>query len=272
MTSARSPDPVVPPAVRLPAARYVAVVLDLDGVLTDTAALHVAAWTRLFDSYLHRRGGVAGEDHRRFTEADYRRYVDGKPRYDGVHDLLAARGISLPYGDPADPPDRETVCGLGNRKAEDVRAQLAAGGLRAFPDALGFVRAARAAGLRLGVVSASRNAAAVLSAVRLRDRFDILVDGEVAQELGLAGKPDPASLPRGGPAAGRDTGEHGRGRGRRGGGRGGAPRRLRPRGGRGPDPLAGGAARRRRRRGGGRPRPAGARAAAGANRQVSAWS
>ena len=194
MTSARLPDPVVPPAVGLPATRYVAVVLDLDGVLTDTAALHVAAWTRLFDSYLHRRGGVAGEDHRRFTEADYRRYLDGKPRYDGVHDLLAARGISLPYGDPADPPDRETVCGLGNRKAEAVRAQRAAGGLRPSPDALGFVRAARAAGLRLGVVSASRNAAAVLSAVRLRDRFDILVDGEVAQELGLAGKPDPASF------------------------------------------------------------------------------
>ena len=182
--------------MRLPAGRYVAVVLDLDGVLTDTAALHVAAWTRLFDSYLPRRGGVAGEDHRRFTEADYRRYVDGKPRYDGVRDLLAARGISLPYGDPADPPDRETVCGLGNRKAEDVRAQLAAGGLRAFPDAMGFVRAARAAGLRLGVVSASRNAAAVLSAVRLRDRFDILVDGVVAHELGLAGKPDPAPSSR----------------------------------------------------------------------------
>ena len=194
MTSARPPDHVVPPAVRLPAGRYVAVVLDLDEVLTDTAALHVAAWTRLFDSFLPHRGGVAGEDHRRFTEADYRRYVDGKPRYDGVHDLLAARGISLPYGDPADPPDRETVCGLGNRKAEDVRARLAAGGLRAFPDAMGFVRAARAAGLRLGVVSASRNAAAVLSAVRLRDRFDILVDGVVAHELGLPGKPDPGTF------------------------------------------------------------------------------
>jgi alpha,alpha-trehalase len=111
-----------------------------------------------------------------------------------VHDLLAARGISLPYGDPADPPDRETVCGLGNRKGEDVRARLAAGGLRAFPDAQGFLRSARAAGLRLAVVSASRNATVVLSAVRLRDRFDILVDGVVAQELGLPGKPDPASL------------------------------------------------------------------------------
>ena len=194
MTCARPPDRVAPPAVRLPAGRYVAVVLDLDGVLTDTAALHLAAWTRLFDGYLPHRGGVAGEDHRRFTEADYRRYVDGKPRYDGVRDLLAARGISLPYGDPADPADRETVCGLGNRKDEDVRARLAAGGLRAFPDALVFLRDARAAGLRLGVVSASRNAATVLAAVRLRDRFDVLVDGVVAQELGLPGKPDPATF------------------------------------------------------------------------------
>lgn len=194
---------------QLDRARFDAVVLDLDGVVTDTAAVHAAAWRRLFDDYLGARVAQAataaqaaqavqagstpgGEDHRPFTDADYRRYVDGKPRYDGVHDFLAARGITLPWGNPGDPPDAETVCGLGNRKDRDVLARLAQDGVRVFPDTVDFLDRVRAGGMRAGIISASRNCAAVLAAAGLSDRFDARVDGIVAEEMDLPGKPDPA--------------------------------------------------------------------------------
>jgi hypothetical protein len=115
-------------------------VFDTDGVLTDTARVHAAAWKRLFDEYLERRTARLGGPFRAFEETDYLRYVDGRPRYDGVAGFLASRGIELPWGDPSDPPDRETVCGLGNAKDRSFVAHLRAHGAHAFPTSVVFVR------------------------------------------------------------------------------------------------------------------------------------
>jgi trehalose 6-phosphate phosphatase len=169
--------------------RLEAVVFDTDGVLTDTASVHATAWKRLFDGYLQRRAARGGEPFRAFTETDYLRHVDGRPRYDGVAGFLASRGITLPWGDPADPPDRETVCGLGNAKDGFFLAHLRAHGARPFPTSVAFVRQLRERGLRTAVVSASRNMVAVLDSAGLGGLFDVEVDGGEADRLGLAGKP-----------------------------------------------------------------------------------
>jgi HAD superfamily hydrolase (TIGR01509 family) len=172
--------------------RLEAVVFDTDGVLTDTAGVHAAAWKRLFDGYLQGRAARLGEPFRPFEEADYLRWVDGRPRYDGVAGFLASRGITLPWGDPADPPDRETVCGLGNAKDRSFLAHLRDHGARPFPTSVVFVRRLRERGLRTAAVSASRNMVAVLASAGLGGLFDVEVDGVEAARLGLAGKPDPA--------------------------------------------------------------------------------
>jgi alpha,alpha-trehalase len=172
--------------------RLEAVVFDTDGVLTDTASVHAAAWRRLFDEYLMRRGSQRHEPFRAFTEADYLRHVDGRSRYDGVAGFLASRGITLPWGDPTDPPGRETVCGLGNAKDRSFLAHLRDHGARAFPTSVAFVRRLRERGLGTAAVSASRNMVAVLASAGLRELFDVEVDGVEAERLGLAGKPDPA--------------------------------------------------------------------------------
>jgi trehalose 6-phosphate phosphatase len=169
-----------------------AVVFDTDGVLTDTASVHAAAWKRLFDEYLTLRAARDQEPFRAFEEADYLRSVDGRPRYDGVAGFLASRGIELAWGDPADPPGRETVCGLGNAKDRYFVAHLREHGARPFPTSAAFVRRLREHGLRTAAVSASRNMVAVLDSAGLRDLFDVEVDGVEADRLGLAGKPDPA--------------------------------------------------------------------------------
>jgi alpha,alpha-trehalase len=169
-----------------------AVVFDTDGVLTDTARVHAAAWRRLFDEYLAQRAARRDEPFRPFEDADYLRHVDGRSRYDGVAGFLASRGITLPWGDPADPPDRETVCGLGNAKDRVFLAHLRDHGAQAFPTSVAFVRRLRERGLRTAAVSASRHMVPVLKAAGVRDVFDAEVDGVEADRLGLAGKPDPA--------------------------------------------------------------------------------
>jgi HAD superfamily hydrolase (TIGR01509 family) len=169
-----------------------AVVFDTDGVLTDTASVHAAAWKRLFDGYLRERAARTGEPFRPFEREDYLRWVDGRPRFDGVAGFLASRGVELPWGDPADPPDRETVCGLGNRKNGFFLERLARDGVHAFPSSVELVRGLRAAGGGTAVVSASRNMVAVLDAAGIRGLFDVEVDGNEAARLGLPGKPDPA--------------------------------------------------------------------------------
>jgi len=169
-----------------------ACVFDLDGVITDTASVHAAAWTRMFDDFLRSRPGASGEDLRPFEPGDYRRYVDGKPRYDGVKSFLESRDISIPYGSPDDPPERETICGLGNRKNEEFQRHLDENGVTVFPDTIAFIEGLHRRGIRTAVISASRNCRPVLRAAGVEDLFETRVDGVVAAELGLAGKPDPA--------------------------------------------------------------------------------
>jgi HAD superfamily hydrolase (TIGR01509 family) len=169
-----------------------AVVFDTDGVLTDTASVHAAAWKRLFDEYLALRVSRGQVLFRPFAEADYLRWIDGRPRYDGVASFLASRGIQLPWGDPSDPSDHEMVCGLGNAKDRSFVAHLRDHGATPFPSSVAFVRRLRERGLRTAVVSASRNMVAVLDSAGLRGLFYVEADGVEADRLGLPGKPDPA--------------------------------------------------------------------------------
>jgi kojibiose phosphorylase len=179
-------------AVDVDVGAFDAAVFDLDGVVTRTAAVHAAAWEQLFDAFLQRRASRTGEPFRPFDiESDYRRYVDGKPRYNGVRSFLASRGIGLPYGAPDDPPDAETICGLGNRKNQLFRERLAHDGVEVFETSVAFIRRLRAAGLKTAVVTSSKNAAAVLGKADLDDLFDARIDGVEAERLGLNGKPAP---------------------------------------------------------------------------------
>jgi beta-phosphoglucomutase family hydrolase len=165
-----------------------ACLFDMDGVLTETATVHARAWKSMFDDYLRRR---EGEGFQPFTQDDYDRYVDGKPRYDGVKSFLAARGIELPQGTPADPPGTETIDGLGNRKNELVLKLIHDEGVQAYPGSIKYLDAVRDAGLHTAVVSSSANCADVLRAAGIEDRFEVRVDGHVVEDEGLKGKPAP---------------------------------------------------------------------------------
>lgn len=162
-----------------------ALLFDLDGVLTPTADVHMRAWSRLFTPYLEAHGVAP------YTEADYFAYIDGKPRYDGVRSLLESRGIDLPHGTPDDGPDDDTVCGLGNRKNAEFTAELDEHGVEPYPGSLRFLTAAIDAGFHVAVVSSSANAVSVLRTAGILDRFTVVVDGLVARQDGLAGKPAP---------------------------------------------------------------------------------
>ncbi len=169
-----------------------AVIFDLDGVVTRTASVHAEAWKRIFDDYLRRRAENNDDPFVPFEiETDYPRYVDGKPRYDGVRDFLASRGITLPEGEPDDPPDRETVCGLGNLKNRLYNQLLESGGVEVFEDTVGQIRAWRKKGFKTAIVSSSKNCAVVLRTAGLTDLFDVRVDGLEAARMGLEGKPAP---------------------------------------------------------------------------------
>jgi alpha,alpha-trehalase len=181
------------PAIKLSNRDLDAVIFDMDGVVTQTATLHAAAWKQLFDRFLQNRL-TPGEALKPFTDEDYLRYVDGKPRYDGVISFLASRGVELPYGDPSDPPTEATVCGLGNGKDSYFRELVEKRGVEAFASTVDLIHGLKAAGLKTGIFSASRNAEAILSAAGVLNLFDARVDGNVARELGLPGKPDPATL------------------------------------------------------------------------------
>lgn len=169
-----------------------ACLFDLDGVLTRTALVHAAAWKEMFDGFLGERAARTGEPFVAFDPVrDYRAYVDGMPRADGVRSFLASRGIVLPEGGPDDPPGAETVHGLGNRKNELVLDRIVNAGVQVYPGSVRYLHAAREAGLARAVVSASANTAAVLESAGLGDLFDVRVDGVVAVERGLRGKPAP---------------------------------------------------------------------------------
>ena len=172
--------------------RLAAFIFDTDGVVTRTATVHAAAWKALFDAFLEEHAATTGIPYVPFTDDDYRNYVDGRARYDGVAAFLESRGIALPRGRPDDRVELRTVCGLGNRKNEAFVAEVRAHGVEAFESTLAFVRTLREHGVHVAVVSASENCQAILAAAGADGLFDVRVDGVDAARLGLAGKPDPA--------------------------------------------------------------------------------
>ena len=175
--------------------RLEAVLFDMDGVVTDTAGAHAAAWKRLFDDYLADRAKARGEEFRPFDEdRDYREYVDGKPRYDGTKSFLASRGIELPFGSEDAGPDAETVCGLGNRKNLYFREWLDRHAVKTIPGARRLIDDLRKAGVKTALFSSSRNAEAILRSAGARELFDAKIDGDDLEARGLPGKPDPAML------------------------------------------------------------------------------
>jgi beta-phosphoglucomutase family hydrolase len=176
---------------------------DLDGVLTQTAKVHAAAWKQMFDEYLRQRATGRGEQFVPFDPVrDYDEYVDGKPRYDGVRSFLASRGIELPQGTPADPPSAQTIDGLGNRKNEIVLRMIHEDGVQPYEGSVRYVNAAREIGLRRAVVSSSTNCRDVLKAAGILELFEEIVDGHVAEREHLNGKPAPDTFLAGARALG----------------------------------------------------------------------
>ena len=169
--------------------RYQAVLFDLDGVLTDTASIHAAAWKEAFDGFLRRQ---AGEGFVPFDRSgDYLRYVDGRPRFEGVDSFLRSRGVALPWGTPSDPPGDQTVCAVGNLKNELVSRVLTEQPVSPYPGSLLLIHHLLDMELQMAVVTSSANARAVLTAGGLSQFFTVRIDGEVAASLGLKGKPHP---------------------------------------------------------------------------------
>src|SRR4029434_9791993 len=172
--------------------QYDAVLLDLDGVITDTATIHAACWKQMFDAYLQQRAAASAEPSRHFEIAtDYRLYVDGKPRFDGVRDFLTSRGIQLPEGSPDDPPQAETVGGLGNRKNELVNNVIEEVGVEPYEGTVKLIHQLRHQGFKIAVVTSSQNCEAVLQAAQLDTCFEVRVDGNTIHAQHLAGKPAP---------------------------------------------------------------------------------
>jgi beta-phosphoglucomutase family hydrolase len=181
---------------------------DLDGVLTQTAKVHDAAWKQMFDQFLRRRAESAGQPFVPFDPVkDYDNYVDGKPREAGTRSFLESRGIELPEGHPDDPPSAQTVYGLGNRKNEIVLKILREDGVQPYEGSVRYVRAVKAAGLRRAVVSSSANTRQVLAAAGIADLFDARIDGVVATREHLHGKPAPDTYLAGARALGLDPAE-----------------------------------------------------------------
>lgn len=178
------------PTIR--SADFDAWLFDLDGIITDTASVHANAWKRMFDDYLKE---VAKREDAPFEpfeiDPDYFRYVDGKPRYNGVDSFLRSRGIELEWGSPKDPPEAETVCGLGNRKNALFNDVLKEQGCKVFQTSVDLVRRLKAEGKHIAVVTSSKNCDTVLAVAGLTDLFEAKVDGNVAAQRGLKGKPDP---------------------------------------------------------------------------------
>ncbi|MFB6789576.1 beta-phosphoglucomutase family hydrolase [Streptomyces olivaceus] len=176
-----------------------ACLFDLDGVVTRTAVVHAAAWKETFDAFLRERDGA---DFRPFTDSDYDEYVDGRPRADGVRSFLASRGVELPEGGPDDPPGAQTVNGVGNRKNELLLEKIRTDGVDPYEGTLRYIDAVRAAGLATAIVSSSANTRDVLRSISAEGLFDVRIDGVVARERGLPGKPRPDTFL----AAARDLG------------------------------------------------------------------
>lgn len=176
----------------LPVYRLKAAIFDMDGVVTETAVVHAIAWKHMFDAYLEARGKRLGVTYKPFDpKKDYYHYVDGKPRYDGVKSFLDSRGITLPWGNPEDSPEVETICGLGNRKNQLYLAALKDYGVNVYASTIERIQALRAMGIKTAVISASKNCTLILNTANIRHLFDTKVDGNDAVRLSLPGKPAP---------------------------------------------------------------------------------
>ncbi len=176
----------------IPAAKFDALLFDLDGVITETASVHAAAWKEMFDEFLARHADREGIPFQPFAiETEYRAHVDGKPRFDGLRSFLAARGISLPEGGPDDPPGTATIHGLARRKNEEFLRQVRDQGVQVYEPAVALIHSAKKHGLKTAVISSSKSCAMILDAAGLADLFDARVDGVDAERLGLPGKPAP---------------------------------------------------------------------------------
>ena len=181
-----------PKSKRVNRDQHDAVLFDLDGVITNTATLHATCWKQMFDAYLRERAEQKGEAFRPFDLAtDYRLYVDGKPRFDGVRDFLSSRGIQLLEGNRDDPTDLETVHGLGNRKNDLVNRAIAEVGVEPYVGTVQFIDQLRRDGFKIGVVTSSQNCDAVLRAAKLDNLFEVRVDGNTIEAERLGGKPAP---------------------------------------------------------------------------------
>jgi len=172
--------------------KFSGVIFDLDGVITDTASIHSQAWKNMFDSYLRFDAKQNKKPFIEFThDSDYLKFVDGKPRYEGVSTFLVSRGINLPFGDPNGPPQMETLCGLGNKKNQLFLEIIKKGNIKIFDTTVNFITHLKVNGIQIGVASSSKNCKAVLESTNLLDLFDTRVDGVISVELGLKGKPNP---------------------------------------------------------------------------------
>ena len=177
---------------RIETARFDALLFDLDGVITQSMGLHADSWRAMFDEFLAHRAEEDGRPQPHFDiESDYRNYVDGKPRYDGVRAFLESRDIALPQGDPTDPPEALTICGLGNRKNVLFQELLTERGAKVYPASVALLHTARAAGMFTAVVSSSKNCLLILEKAGLVDLFHVRVDGTHVEAQGMPGKPAP---------------------------------------------------------------------------------
>lgn len=180
-----------PESIGLPAG-ITTLLFDLDGVITRTAVVHAAAWKEMFDEFLAAYSQETATAQSPFdSRSDYDKFVDGKPRYDGVRSFLASREITLPEGEPSDPAAAHTVCGLGNRKNALVVALIERDGVEAYSGTVAYLAAAERAGMRRAVVSSSANCRAILQSCGLIDDFEEIMDGVVAAERKIKGKPAP---------------------------------------------------------------------------------
>lgn len=168
-----------------------AVIFDMDGVITQTATVHSAAWKRMFDAFLCARSVNTADCYSAFSPQDYLSYVDGRPRYQGVQAFLQSRGIELPFGIPSDLPGNETICALGNRKNEIFNQIIEEEGVAVYESTLALIHRLRDLGVRVGLATSSRNSALILGKTGIEDLFETVVDGLVSEKLRLKGKPSP---------------------------------------------------------------------------------